>query len=409
MHRSPACRFAAVLQRCTLLWLCVFCAGLTARAAAAASDTVQCLFEDNRIYVPVQVHGSSPRWFILDTGAAPTVVDAQLARELKLETHGDEVVSGVGSGQSHQQHTRDLSLAIGSTPLHIGDAAVADLAGLLGPSSGRAPAGVIGSQFFLEHVVEFDFDAARMTVHAPDTDLSTRYDASVPLHFNSAIPMADMRLQLASGKTLRPRVVVDLGAKSTLLLPEPFIARTHLREALPHIVVSGFGAGMGGDTRYAFARAQQLAFHAAPALALSQPLLGLSVDGTLRSRWHDGLLGAQFLSRFRIAFDYRRSRLLLTQLSTRPPEFDRSGMYLMASGADLRRVLVREVHAESPAARAGLQPGDEIESIDDAAVSTLGLPAVRATLRSDAAASVTLGIARNGRRWNVDLALENVL
>ena len=380
-----------------------------AHAGDAAPHTLTFLFEDNRVYVPVSVAGAPARWFILDTGAAPTLIDAAVARASGLKTAGDDIVTGAGAGSSHQSSTHDVALAVGDVPLHVDDAAVADLAGLLGPTSGRAPAGLIGSQFFREHVVALDFQTRQMTVHAPHADLAAQFGSSVPLRFSDAIPLADLRLTLPSGKSVACRAVVDLGAKATLLLPEPYIERLHLRAAFAHSVTSGLGAGMGGDTRYAFARANFLGFDTRAPLGLRNPVVALSVDGTLRSGWHEGLLGAEFLSRFRVAFDYANARLLLTPVADDAGMFDMSGVFLVAAGARLDRIEVRDVLADGPGARAGLRAGDRIERVDGHAADTLGLPALRTLLKSGSGKTLTLDVRRGERLLSVELRLRDLL
>lgn len=160
------------------------------------------LYEEARIYVPVSVNGAANLWFILDTGASPTVIDAAVAGKLGIASGGDEVIEGAGSGSSHQAHATPARLLVGGTALKVDAPAIADLAGLLAPTSGRAPAGIIGSQFFREHVVEIDFERRRITLFPPQADRSKHFEHSVALTFMSGIPLAAARLTLPSDRTV---------------------------------------------------------------------------------------------------------------------------------------------------------------------------------------------------------------
>jgi hypothetical protein len=381
-----------------------------ASAAAAPTDSFRFIFEDQRLYVPVRVEGGAERWFILDTGATPTLVDAAVARAAGLAEHGEDVTTGAGGGQSRVAQTRRTALTVGHTRLAVDSPIVADVAGLLGPTSGRAPAGIVGSQFFREHVVVIDFHKRIIALYPPRTDLSRSFDQSVPLTFADDTPLTKVWLTLPSGRKLAARALVDLGAKSTFLIPEPFIDRQHLRAAFPHSVTTGLGAGMGGDTHYAFARAPRLELRpSSPAMGLSNPVVGLSVGGTLRSTWHEGLLGAEFLSHFRLGFDYAASRLLLTRADRDQPQFDRSGLFVAGDRNDLSRLFVREVVKDSPGAAAGLQPGDEILKVDGAAAAALGLPALRNRLKSPTQPRVRLTYRRGGEQRDVTLRLQALL
>jgi hypothetical protein len=50
----------------------------------------------NLILLQVRVNDSQPLWFVFDTGANTSVIDARLANELKLQTRGR--VGGTGGG-----------------------------------------------------------------------------------------------------------------------------------------------------------------------------------------------------------------------------------------------------------------------------------------------------------------------
>jgi hypothetical protein len=202
-------------------------------------------------------------------------------------------------------------------------------------------------------------------------------------------------------------MLVDLGAKSTLLLTEPFIHAQKLEPAFPARVENPLGAGMGGPTRYAFARAPrlELATDGAP-IALAESLVGLSVGGTLRSSQYDGLLGAEFLARFRVTFDYTRRRLYLQPRVPAPAraELDMSGLYLV-SDRTARRLIVHDVRPGSPAEATGVRVGDALIALDGRSAAALSLAAVRRELRSADGRIVRLTLERAGTAREVVLTL----
>ncbi len=226
----------------------IFAAPIPVRAArpgAHRQSSIPFIYEDARIYVPVRIEGGEPRWFVLDTGATGTIIDSAVARAAHLTTCGSESVYGAGNGASQQTWTRTVRLKVGGVPLRLTQPAVLDLAHLLGPTSGRAPAGIIGSQFFEEHFVAIDFEARRITVYPPAADRRALYSFAAPLTFADSTPLTHVELTLPEGRTVSANALVDLGAKSTFLIPEPFIDRDKLRTSLPKAVVTGFGAGVG--------------------------------------------------------------------------------------------------------------------------------------------------------------------
>ncbi|MGZ3183514.1 MAG: aspartyl protease family protein [Telluria sp.] len=380
-----------------------------AAAAGEPAVTVPFIYEDARVYVPVRINGGAPRWFILDTGAAGTIIDTAAAAAAGLPVQGERRVQGAGAGSSLQGTSGAAVLHVGDVALRVAQPAVMDLVQLLGPTSGRAPAGIVGAQFFREHFVGLDFERRELTVRDAEEDPPAGFGASVPLTFESAMPHVQVRLALPDGRRVEANALVDLGAKSTLLLPEPFIERARLRAAFPAAVIAPFGAGVGGATSYAFARAPRLELAAAPDIGMDRPVVGLSVAGSLRSTWHDGLLGAEFLARFRVGFDYAHGRLWLAPRNNAPARFDRSGLFLVGQGPDFRRIVVRQVRPDGPGAMAGLRPGDELVSLDGQPVAAMRLGEVREYLKTPARAAVRVGYRRGAEETQAELLLRDLL
>ena len=123
----------------------LFAADTRANAArqrdSARPASIGFLYEDARLYVPVRIGTGAARWFILDTGVTGTIIDAAVARTAGLNISGGKTVHGAGSGGSIEAQTSTVDLRVGSVALHVDRPAVMDLAHLLGPTSGRAPAG----------------------------------------------------------------------------------------------------------------------------------------------------------------------------------------------------------------------------------------------------------------------------
>jgi hypothetical protein len=383
------------------------------RAPAARAIPLQ--LEDARVYLPVRVHvdarGVVERWFILDTGAQPTLLDVALADSMGVRVTSAGTTTGAGRGSTRIGNTGPLMLDVSGIPLGPIDVRVAPLDSLLGATSGRAVSGIVGSRFFRDHVVELDFDSLVMHVRDARTFVPRRDAIAVPLDVEGDIPYARGWLTTPDGRRIPMRVLVDLGAKSTLLLTEPFVTRARLDVAFPRRVESPLGAGMGGPTRYAFARAPllEIATSSAP-LRLTEALVGLSNGGTLRSAQYDALLGADVLARYRVTFDYSRRRMYLRPRTPALPraELDMSGLYLMSDRA-ARRIVVQEVRPDSPAQAAGVQPGDALVALDGRPAAQLSLAAVRRLLRAGDGRVVRLSLARGGVAREVTLALRRAI
>jgi hypothetical protein len=380
-----------------VLGLCLF-AGHVHAGMPRVGDTITLPLDytDARLYVPVAI-GNDPSsyTFILDTGAVPSGIDNVLARKRGFAVSGAGMATGAGAGATRVGSTGPLSLHVGAGALNVASVNVSPYDALLAATSGRRVDGIIGSQFFVEHVVTIDVEQRRITLHDPATWRYAGKGARIPITFKYGVPMADVSLTLPDGRHITAHAALDLGAKSTFLIPEPFIDRYRLRQAFPRTVTMGLGAGMGGDTRYAFARGMRIALAASPSTGLDQPVIGLSVEGALRSSWHDGLLGAAFLMQYRVTFDYAHQQMILEPFADASAQgFDRSGLFLVSAGQDLQEIDVREMVAESPAAEAGLHPGDRLIAVDGKSVERWRLWQLRDRLRDPAIGTVRIQVQR---------------
>jgi hypothetical protein len=392
--------FAAMRRRARRATLLAMIAGCA--PSAATGQTIPFIYDDARLFVPVRLNADTTTyWFILDTGAQPTIVDANVAAALGLKVREAGTTTGAGTHSLRQGRAQGVSLRVGDVPLGPMEVRVSEIDSLLAPSQGRAAPGIIGSRFFMEHVVEVDFGASQVQLHEPR---GWRYDGDgivLPITLDNGVPMITGSMTVPDGAVIPMRLLVDLGAKSTLLVSEPFIAGHDLMNRFPRTVTSPLGAGVGGATRYAFARVPGFTLGSGGgALATDSLVAGLSVGGTLRSTWYDALLGADFLRRYRVIFDYPHHQLILEPRTPPIPaaEYDMSGMFLLAEGADRSRYVVGDLVKGGPADEAGIEVGDELISLDGQPTAAITLGSVRQRLKAGDGRVVRVEVGRKGTR-----------
>jgi C-terminal processing protease CtpA/Prc len=96
-----------------------------------------------------------------------------------------------------------------------------------------------------------------------------------------------------------------------------------------------------------------------------------------------GAIGGNFLRRFTVIYDFPHQRVILeanVQLNHETDE-DMSGLSIIAKGPNLKVFEVVAVQPGTPAAHAGIVPGDVIAGIGDEAAADLTLSAVRDLFR----------------------------
>jgi len=117
--------------------------------------------------------------------------------------------------------------------------------------------------------------------------------------------------------------------------------------------------------------------------AILNPLAGLTKVGEIADAGKAGNIGGGFLRRFRVIFDYSRSRMILEPNArlTEPDEFDMSGAAVMSEPPDFTVIKVVRVRPDSPAMNAGLKPEDVILTIDGQPADALGVNKLRRLFR----------------------------
>ena len=389
-------------------------------ASQASALTLPCQYEDGRWYVPVTAKLAGKQadlgWFILDTGVADVVLDEAVAKRLHLRVKPRGTQGGAGSGVSKIGTAHAPALGVGPVGLPPADVNVLPLDAQLAPSSGRHVGGIIGSALFASHAVLIDRGRGSIVIDPPDVatgaDLPEAGRQRVKFTLQGGIPVVSATLQIPGADSARTslQLIVDLGAKGPLLLTEPFLARIGGEGRIgPHVLAS-LGAGVGGETRYFWARTGALRLAGADAPLADSLIAGYSALGTLKSAFFDGLLGAPLLDCYAVLFDYASSTLWLSPRPDRglPPEplmgFDASGMFLLLDG---EHVMIHRVVTGSPAAEAGIAAGDELISIGGYLVKGVRLSELRRSLRQ-VGTRMTIGYRHAGVAKEVMVTLRRL-
>ncbi len=139
-------------------------------ACTAAFETlrtegsVEAAYVAHVAFVKADAGDGEPRWFLVDTGANRSALDAGVARALDLPDEGGTTVEGSG-GVVEVASTTVPRLTLGPVTARLSPT-VSDLSGLAGPE-GAPVAGILGSDLFGDRVLVFDFERGRLALAGP--------------------------------------------------------------------------------------------------------------------------------------------------------------------------------------------------------------------------------------------------
>jgi len=260
-------------------------AATSARAGTLAEIPFE--FRDGYLWVEVSVAGQHvPLHFLVDSGAAASVVSADAARRLDLRLGRPQVVQGVGR-QSTAFHVSHFDATVGGVALPRSVLAL-DLRAV-SATCHRPIDGLLGADFFRSRVVRIDFAAEKINI----LDRATAESGSVMLPMklrNGAICVPAM-VAGRSSQWLR----LDTGCDSAL-----------------EWVVSDTRAQRGHETSVALTSAGKGAIRLDVQLG-TRTMSGVKAGLYRRQLFlgEDGLLGNGLLGKFCVTVDFPGRRVIL--------------------------------------------------------------------------------------------------
>jgi predicted aspartyl protease len=331
--------------------------------AATAAPLADVPFDDDfgLIFFEVQVHGSEPVSFILDTGFEVSIIDADVASVLGLrvlETR-DEAQPG---GSVEMSRLAPVALSIGELKVedvHLMTAPLSGAASFIGQPFG----GILGHDVLERFVVDIDYPNRRLRFLAADSWEHSGPGQILPVTIINNEVFVNAGIEMPWGRTVFGPFKLDTGSTDVAGLNLNFVQDSALIGPGTKEISAG-GVAMGGSTEGRQFRAAAFIFGAD---RIENPVIGYTVDSAgFENRDDAGTFGGAVLSRYRLILDYQRHRIIVEDGPhvNAPVSEDMSGMLIVSPGPAFESQVIAQVIAGSPAAEAGLEPGDEVVSVD---------------------------------------------
>ena len=269
--------------------------------------------------------------------------------------------------------------------------------------------GILGADIFANFTVRIDFRHRRIELSRPGRWKPRKSFATLPVELYRNKAYLRTHTSLVAGDSIPVKLLVDTGAALPLLL----YTETSPQLTLPETVIEGqIGTGLGGNLSGFMGRMHGLWLGP---YRVDRPVthfqrLPVLVD-TSRLNQRQGILGSRLLERYEVVLDYTAERIYLRRYRRRPPRprYDRSGLVLTAGGPGLNEFYAHWVVPGSPAAEAGLLPGDRILRANGQSARLLGLNGLRRLLQRRAGKRIRLRWLRDEHVQNSALVLRDLL
>jgi Aspartyl protease/PDZ domain len=365
------------------------------------------LIADGLVFVRAKVN-DHPGWFILDNASQGFTVDRDYARQIALQTSGSAAARGGGSSVIEAEVVRDVQISLPGLDLtHRNLVAIALKA--LEPRLGHEVDGIIGSRLFDDFVVVVDYEHRWVSIYsAPEYrpfEKSTAFPARVDEH---GFQFIDATIALPGVEPVAGSFLIDGGANTYADIYKPFSDAHHIPPPTMKLLDEP-GTSTAGTTLSKDGRADLIGV--GPYSIKKSPItFAQDTEGLMASKDCAGLIGSECLERFTVALDNPGKRLWLTPNSNyaQPAEYDESGLRIRAEGPGFHKFVVGQILPQSPAADAGIELGDVIESIDNSSAEEMTLTEVR-EMFCHSETRYSIGIMRGNRHLRVALRMHPLL
>jgi len=393
-------------------------AGLTAQTSAPA-PSFEFSAPGEALGIPIEIVANGlvlvqakvndhPGWFILDNAVQGFVADRDYAVRSALKQSGRALTQGESPSPTEAGIVRDVRIALPGLELTHRVLVMIDLKSLE-PAIGHEIDGIIGSRLFDDFVVRVDYERASMSIYAPERYQPSGNERPLPVRVDQhGFQFIQVTVVLPGVAPIAGEFLMDSGANSYMDIYKPFCDEHHLPPPGMKLLDAP-GTSAGATTQSQDGRAERIAVGS---FSVSNPPIsfGEDVAGLMAARDHAGLIGAEFLQRFTVVYDSRGKRILLAPNRNyrNPPAYDQSGLRIRAEGSSFHRFVVGRILPASPAAEAGIEPGDIIESLDRKSANDMTLTDLR-NLLTQPNARYSVGILRGKSQLRVNLQLRRLL
>ncbi len=369
-------------------------------------------YENNFIIIKVIFNDVFPLKFIFDTGAEHTILTRREITDL-LQINYERRFVILGSDLSTELYAylaRGVKLSIHNLVALNRSILVLDEDYFRFEEYGGINVqGIIGADLFRRFVVKIDYKRRRITLYDPAHFTPPKGRVTtipIEMHRNKPYLLAPTNI---SDTTIQAKYLLDTGASLSLLL----YSNTHPAfELPPKYIRSKIGMGLGGYLQGFLGRIDKLEMgeFTLDGVITNFQEVPPDLDSTFLND-RNGIIGNQILNRFEVTVDYINEKLYLEPEKNFKKKFqyDKSGLIVAASGANLNVFTVVDLIAGSPAEQAGVQIGDEIKSINGLPASFLHLFDITKRLQKRAGKRIRLIIKRGDERLRIKFRLRELI
>jgi hypothetical protein len=367
---------------------------------------------NNLVVIPVVLNDALPLKFILDTGVRTAILTQKTFTDILNLTYSRKyTIAGPGGENIVDAYvTNNVSLGLpgvngrGHAMLVLGQDYL-ELRNYLGTDVH----GILGYELFSRFIAQIDYEKRILTLMLPDKFRKRRRFQTIPMTIEDTKPYLYAPVVFKNGQVLNAKLLMDSGASHGLML-EP--TSSDLIQVPENAVSSLIGRGLGGEIVGKVGRIESISlgsYTLENAIANFPDPNSYSDSIKIGNVFRNGAIGGEILSRFTVIFNFPAEKVYIKKNSSFRNKFyyNLSGITIKAKGSRLNSFEVTEVRDQSPGQTAGIQPGDQVLSLNGVPAKELDLNVVNGFLNSKPGRKVKVEISRSGVIQKLEIQLKD--
>ncbi len=362
------------------------------------------------IVIKVYYHNLFELNFLFDTGASHNILFKKSVNDLLGIEYSDTILIGGADIEIKMKAlvTRNVPMQLKDTKMIQRDIIVLEEDYLeLERILGTRIDGILGGDFFKGLVVGIDHKKDKITIYNPNRFKPNSKFSEHDIDIKNYKPYLRAHTEI-EGNADTLNYLIDSGASLALLIHSNRDKKFEMPE---NVIIGNLGKGLGGDISGYIGMIDGMNikdYRLSNIITSFQEIDSSFLDSDQVLR--DGIIGNVILSRFHMIIDYMREKLYLKKISKLEEEFeyDKSGMLIYALGEKLNEYYIKTIYPNTPAAEAGLLPGDKILKIGFWPSKFYSLSGILNKLQGKDGKKIKVKVLRNGEKIKTEFRLRNL-
>jgi hypothetical protein len=358
----------------------IYLFGIPANAKSKKIESIPFEMVGSYVVINVKINDSSPLNLILDSGIRNTIItELEPSDKISLNFSDVKDMMGLGGGGILEAYTSNFNLLkIGKLKLQNKTVYVLknDVFNL-SKHSGTKINGLIGVDFFQDHVIEIDYSSKHIRFYESTNFEAPKGYGMLPISIESQKMFVELSVVESDSTRKQVKMLMDTGAELNAWF------QTTSKESVrvpPRWVQGTIGEGLNGIITGKYSHIPQICFGN---FCLKNAIVSFpdsaTITGIVTNSKRDGTVGSQLLSRFNLFIDYKQKKFYFKPNSNfkKPYTYNVAGIEIIQYSPVIPVIEVMDVWANSPAAHAGVQRDDQIIDINGTSAFQMSIGEIR--------------------------------